>query len=1102
MFGSVITALAARRSPSHWFLGGAVASLAAAAALGEGAQIVAGSAVSLASLSLAVVGIRARRPAAVSAWWALTGGALAFLIGTGVASAYGGQGAGRVPVRSPADVFFVVGYALLITGGTVLVRHRWVECEDDGILDAVIAAAAVGVVAVAYVAYPYLRNPGLGLVEKSLTVAYQLADVVLVAITVRIALPERRPTSYYLVAASLVAVIATDALTTLRDLGTVPGVWVAAAAPLGHVLFGAAAVDPSMARLTDHPEIRNLGALSVRRLVLMFVALLLVPGLLAAHVLFGDQMAALPVLAAGSVLIALLVMARLVDLVRAKERVAVRERVLRHAGACLVAATSREELYKAAMEGLSMLTGDSGPARASLAVNRSGALAVVASVGHRSEEAVGAVVPLDRLPDGGFGACRRPLALAGATPIDLADGDGERADVLAVPLSSHGELSGAFVVSVPGRLPVQVALAIEDLAGQVSLALESAELTEEIHQRRHERRFKVLVEHAFDLIIVLGRHGLLTFVSPASAGLLGRPPATLVGRPGLGLVHPGDLRRIAGVRRAARASGGAPEAMELRVLHADGRWRWFEVGVTDAFGEPEVDGLVIHARDVTDRRTAERRVAESEARFRSLVQNATDLVMVVDEDWALAYVSPSVTRLLGRLAADVLGTPWLGLVEREDVATAARLVATTAREAPSRVELRARGADGSQVHLEVTVSDLRHDPAVAGLVMNARDVTERRNSEERWRAFGVQASHQLRTPITGLRLSLENLLGAPSAPRAALEGALAHVERLESTVEDFLTLAPRRLAPARQLDVGAVLADVDAAWRGLVEAAGRRLQVTVRPPLPVVCASAAAMRQVLGVLVENAIQHGEGPIGVSARELAGGLAFEVTDMGSGLVAPPGLSPPRRDRSGIGLALARSLAEAEGGRLVVRHAGPSPGLAVVLPGCPPPGGEATGYGLGVEAVAGAAYGGDPGRAGPAGQLVPQRGDVHVKRLGGTGQVNAPDLLHDAVAAEGLARLRRQQHQQVELLGPQPDLPAAPGEHPAGAGVDPDIAGHHRGAVDPGPGTAQLGPETGQELSQAKGLHHVVVGARVETDDHVDLLGAGGQDQDQQGGEGLA
>ncbi len=120
---------------------------------------------------------------------------------------------------------------------------------------------------------------------------------------------------------------------------------------------------------------------------------------------------------------------------------------------------------------------------------------------------------------------------------------------------------------------------------------------------------------------------------------------------------------------------------------------------------------------------------------------------------------------------------------------------------------------------------------------------------------------------------------------------------------------------------------MDAAWRALIEADGRKLVVDIEPPLPTVHSSAATVRQVLGVLIENALKHGDGSIRLVAKQAAGGLALEVSDEGEGLSVKRNGRP---DGKHMGLALARALAEAEGGRLLLRRAGPSPTFTLFMP----------------------------------------------------------------------------------------------------------------------------------------------------------------------------
>jgi signal transduction histidine kinase len=205
----------------------------------------------------------------------------------------------------------------------------------------------------------------------------------------------------------------------------------------------------------------------------------------------------------------------------------------------------------------------------------------------------------------------------------------------------------------------------------------------------------------------------------------------------------------------------------------------------------------------------------------------------------------------------------------------------------------------------------------------------------RERTFSADASHQLRTPLTGLRLQLESTLLDPKANRdAAIERALGDIDRLEATVEDLLALA-RDASPARDpVRVDGLLADADLRWHGPLAAAGRPLRIDVDATLPLVRASAAAIGQVLDVLIGNAQQHGRGAVTVRARRAPRSLAIEVSDEGPG---PPidghdvfRRRPESATGRGIGLALARSLTEAEGGRLTLSRTGPSPRFTLLLP----------------------------------------------------------------------------------------------------------------------------------------------------------------------------
>jgi signal transduction histidine kinase len=216
-------------------------------------------------------------------------------------------------------------------------------------------------------------------------------------------------------------------------------------------------------------------------------------------------------------------------------------------------------------------------------------------------------------------------------------------------------------------------------------------------------------------------------------------------------------------------------------------------------------------------------------------------------------------------------------------------------------------------------------------VAQALDVTADRLGDmvARERAFSADASHQLRTPLTALRIELEaaELNGEQADPAAALR----QVERLEQTINTLLAAARGTRDGATDADLVAIAEDAEAAWRAPLAADGRRLRLELDRGGVRAAADAGVVREILEVLLDNAARHGQGTVNVAVRATGGWARLEIRDEG------PGFNDAERafERSdsrnghGIGLALARSLAHAEGGRLSIAIPGPNPVVTLVL-----------------------------------------------------------------------------------------------------------------------------------------------------------------------------
>jgi signal transduction histidine kinase len=205
----------------------------------------------------------------------------------------------------------------------------------------------------------------------------------------------------------------------------------------------------------------------------------------------------------------------------------------------------------------------------------------------------------------------------------------------------------------------------------------------------------------------------------------------------------------------------------------------------------------------------------------------------------------------------------------------------------------------------------------------------------RERAFSADASHQLRTPLAGLRLRLEAALDRPDGDlREAVRLSLADADRLEQTIDDLLRLARDTLgASVQAIDPRVLLAEIHREWQPRLDRENRTVEVQCDAGTPCPLASVAAVRQVLHVLLDNAVQHGTGTVTISIRESTDAVAIDVCDQGPGIEVSERELFARRgipaDGHGIGLALARRLAEAEGGRLHLTRPAP-PTFTLLLP----------------------------------------------------------------------------------------------------------------------------------------------------------------------------
>lgn len=213
------------------------------------------------------------------------------------------------------------------------------------------------------------------------------------------------------------------------------------------------------------------------------------------------------------------------------------------------------------------------------------------------------------------------------------------------------------------------------------------------------------------------------------------------------------------------------------------------------------------------------------------------------------------------------------------------------------------------------IDDVAEELARSGALL-----TERLEAESR---LASDASHQLRTPLTALSMRLDEILATSSEEWVREEAriALEQIDRLTEVVHDLIN-APRssqRRTPG-VVELRAVLTQQSEEWSPAFRRAGRELRIQV-PRSAAVWGSVGPLTQVIATLIENSLVHGGGRTSVKVRRNDRSTVVEVTDEGAGIdpklgkrVFERSVSGASSTGTGVGLALARTLVEDDGGRL--------------------------------------------------------------------------------------------------------------------------------------------------------------------------------------------
>jgi two-component system cell cycle sensor histidine kinase/response regulator CckA len=345
--------------------------------------------------------------------------------------------------------------------------------------------------------------------------------------------------------------------------------------------------------------------------------------------------------------------------------------------------------------------------------------------------------------------------------------------------------------------------------------------------KRSEERFRSLLENALDIISVFDVHGRIEYSSPSVERVLGYSPGELGGTSVLPLVHPEDAARISNAIGSLTA--GRTTRAECRVRHKNGTWRVIEAIGRSLVDDPVVSGIVVNARDITERQQAEEQLRDTNGRLQALIEASPLAIYVLDLEGRVQAWNSAAESMFGWSESDVLLRELPTVHPEAHGEFLDRLEQVRAGIKPGTLESRYVRKDGVVIHVNIWSALLCDESGlVTGLVALVADITERRRLEDQFRqaqkmeavgrlAGGVAHDfNNLLTVISGYSQLASNRLPAGSPIKSDLQEVLQAAERAASLTRQLLVLSRRQVGELVSLDLNALVVEMERMLRRVI----------------------------------------------------------------------------------------------------------------------------------------------------------------------------------------------------------------------------------------------------------------------------------------------
>ena len=281
-----------------------------------------------------------------------------------------------------------------------------------------------------------------------------------------------------------------------------------------------------------------------------------------------------------------------------------------------------------------------------------------------------------------------------------------------------------------------------------------------------ELRYRSLIENSVEGISLMSEKGDVIYRSPSGEKMLGQGSKKGV----LEFAHPGNLEMFRQKFAEALDKPGEPVPYRVEYQHPDGHYFFAEGTFTNLLQVNGVNAVVANYHDVTEKIAAEEKLKASEKRFRALIEKNYDVIIVFDRSMKITYRSPSATLVTGRTDEETMGNGATSNIHADDLPLLQQQLGSLMKQPGSSANalFRYLRKDGQFVWLEGTASNLLDDESVQGVIFNCRDVSKRKEAEEKLAASEEHFRALIENSYDVINLvdaSLKVIYRSPSAER-------------------------------------------------------------------------------------------------------------------------------------------------------------------------------------------------------------------------------------------------------------------------------------------------------------------------------------------------